>query len=204
MVCLSCSAPTRSRLCADCSPTVRPAPERILPGGLRLVAAFEHNGAARVLAHHLKYRGITDYAEVVAEVLASRVPRLPLVPVPRALTRRLKYGVDPAREIAASLGRRLGVPVVGALATPIHSKRRAGRDHSRPVRPFRIRSPLRSPVNIVDDVVTTGATVLAAAGVFGSDRVQSVVAANVVQEASNVTAVVTSPDPGMDEVWQLF
>lgn len=188
MVCLGCQNFSRERLCPPCAATMRAAPERLLGGGVRLVAAFEHGGAAQILVHHLKYRGVTGYCDVVADRLEALVPRVPLVPVPRALTRRLKYGVDPAREIAATLSRRLDVPMLEILAAPIHSRRRAGRDHSRPVRPFRARSPLRFPVVLVDDVVTTGATALAAAESLGIERVRSVVAANVVPDVSNVTA----------------
>lgn len=204
MVCLSCAAPTRRRLCDRCARGLTPAPDRLLPGGVRLVAAFEHEGPARVLVHHLKYRAVTQIADAVAEVIAERVPRLPLVPVPRALSRRLEYGIDPAKEIAGALARRTGVQVLYALAPRLHTPRRAGRDHSRPVPPFRTRSPLRSPVVVVDDVITTGTTVLAAIRALGPDMARAVVAANVVPDVSNVTAVVTSPEPGVDEVWQPF
>ncbi|MBW3666959.1 MAG: hypothetical protein KY394_05120, partial [Actinobacteria bacterium] len=83
MVCLVCHRVDRSALCQRCRLSLRPAPERLLPGGIRLVSAFEHTGAARELIHHLKYRGITGYADLVAALLAPRIPRLPLVPVPR-------------------------------------------------------------------------------------------------------------------------
>lgn len=194
MVCLSCAGPTRGRLCPRCASTVHPARDRILAGGIPVVAAFEHDGAARRLIHHLKYRGVAAVAELAAEVLAPRLPRAPLLPVPRVWSRRLKYGIDPAREIALALGRRLQVPTLSLLVPPVHSRRRAGRDHSRPVRPFRTRSTLRSPVIIVDDVVTTGGTVLAAVEAVGADMVRTIVAANVVSDVSNVNAVVTSPE----------
>jgi predicted amidophosphoribosyltransferase len=159
---------------------MRPATDRVLDGGLRLVAAFEHNGAAQTLIHHLKYWGLTGYAEIVAQMLASRLPRVPLVPVPRAVSRKLKYGVDPALVIAGALGRHLNAPVIKALAPPLHAPRRAGRDHSRAVHPFRLRSTLRYPVILVDDVFTTGATVTAAVDAIGQDMVRAVAAANVV------------------------
>jgi predicted amidophosphoribosyltransferase len=159
---------------------MHPATDRILGDGLRLVAAFEHNGAAQTLIHHLKYRGLTGYAELVSRVLASRLPRVPLVPVPRVMSRKLKYGVDPALVIASALGKQLQAPVIEALAPPLHAPRRAGRDHSRAVSPFRLRSTLRYPVILVDDVITTGATVTAAVDAIGQDMVRAVAAANVV------------------------
>jgi len=140
--------------------------------------------------HHLKYRGVTFYADLVADVLAERIPPIPLVPVPRALSRRLKYGVDPARVIAATLAARLRVPVLDVLIAPLHAPRRAGRDHSRSVRAFPTRSRLRFPVVVVDDVVTTGSTVSAACDAIGLELVAAVAAANVVanvvREGSNV------------------
>lgn len=186
MVCLCCSTPTRGHVCHECAGTFRPAPERLLPGGIRLVAPFDHVGAARVLMHHLKYRGITDFADLAADVLASRVPRLPLVPVPRALSRRIKYGVDPARVIARALADRIDVPVLDAVTPHLHTKRRAGHDHSRPVSSFKLKRRLPSPVVVVDDVVTTGATVLAVVEAVGPDRVGGVAAANMVTEMSNL------------------
>lgn len=128
--------------------------------------------------HLLKYRGIGDCAEMAAELLEQRVPRLPLVPVPRALTRRLKYGVEPARVIAEALAHRIGVPVTTALVPPLHRGRRAGRDHGRPVGPFRIRSLRYPEVVVVDDVVTTGATMAAGIEALGRERVRAAVAAN--------------------------
>ena len=186
MVCLGCHQVTGGRVCVSCVATIRPAADRLLAGGIRVVAAFEHEGAAKTLVHHLKYRGVIEVAELAAEVLAPRVPRLPLVPIPRALSRRVKYGVDPARALAAALGRRLGTPIVDGLVPPLHAPRRAGRDHSRPVRPFRTRSALRYPAIVVDDVLTTGATAVAAVDAIGAGLVQAVVSASVVSEPSNL------------------
>lgn len=150
----------------------------MLAGGILLIAAFEHTGASRTLMHQLKYRGLPSLAEMAAEALCDLVPPVPLVSVPRALSRRLKYGVDPARVIADALSRRLRVPVVELLAPRFHSPRRAGRAHDRPVPPFRLRRPPPGELAIVDDVVTTGGTALAAVAAVGPGRVRAVVAAN--------------------------
>lgn len=136
--------------------------------------------------HLLKYRGVCDYAELVADLLQSRVPRLPLVPIPRVLTRRVRYGVDPARVIAVALARLIDVPVSSVLVPHLHAARRAGRDHGRPVLRFRARAFDYPEVLIVDDVVTTGATMLAAVDALGRDRVRAAVAANSVPSVSRL------------------
>jgi len=159
-----------------------------LPGGLRLVAPFVHEGAARELVHLLKYRGMRFPAALAAEMLAERMPSLPLVPVPRALSRRLRYGVDPAREIALAISAHNGAPVVSALVPPLHAPRRAGREHGRAVPEFVLWRRLSGPVVVVDDVVTTGATVAAAVRAIGVERVQMVVAANSVSGVSTLTS----------------
>jgi predicted amidophosphoribosyltransferase len=187
MVCLVCHTITSGRLCPGCARTLHPTTDRLLAGGLRLVAAFEHQGAARELMHHLKYRGVLDFADLVAERIAPRVPRLPLVPVPRALSRRLKYGVDPARLLAQRLGSRLGVPVIDILTPHLHTPRRAGRNHSRPVVPFTLRRAVGGEVMLVDDVVTTGSTVAAAVSAIGRQHLRLVVAANAVPKVSSLS-----------------
>lgn len=153
-----------------------------------MVAAFEHEGPAQRLVHHLKYSGVDGYPEMVADMVSERIPRAPLVPVPRALSRRYRYGIDPARAIADSIAARKGVPVWPLLASPIHTPRRAGGDHRRPVERYRRRRQ-RHPwaeVIVVDDVVTTGRTVLAAAHSVGLDRVTLVVAANIASTVSSL------------------
>jgi predicted amidophosphoribosyltransferase len=151
-----------------------------------VVAAYQHVGPARRLVHHLKYSGVGGYPEMVAEMVCDRIPRLPLVPVPRALSRRYKYGVDPAAALALAMSRRMGVPVLSILAGPIHSGRRAGGDHSRRVRPFRRTASEAGRVIVVDDVVTTGRTALAAVHSVGRDLVALVAAANVAPAVSSL------------------
>jgi predicted amidophosphoribosyltransferase len=130
--------------------------------------------------HHLKYRGLTGYADLVAALLSPRAPLAPLVPIPRALTRRVRYGIDPGRALAQRLSRITGAPVASLLGVPLHTTRRAGGDHRRPVLPFRIRGPLPPGLVLVDDVVTTGATLESAIRSLGPERVLLAIAANAV------------------------
>lgn len=185
MLCQSCFSPCPGHICARCLGALRPASDRILEGGIRLVAAFEHVGPARELVHGFKYRGLTAFADLVVEAVGPRVPVLPVVPVPRAWTRQISYGIDPARELGRRLARYLGVPLCDALVAPIHSRRRAGGDHSLP--PPRFTTGRAAPARfvLVDDVVTTGATVRSAAGSLGSGQLALVVAANVADIVSS-------------------
>lgn len=185
MLCIACHRPG-NRLCAQCLANLRPAPERLLTGGLRVVASFEHDGVARHLMHLLKYRGVTAYAGMVASTLATRLPALPLVPIPRAFSRRMRYGIDPAFVIAREVSARTGQPVIQALGAPIHARRRAGGDHHRPPPTFGLRKSLREPVILVDDVVTTGGTILSATNALGADAVVMAAAANAVIEVTSL------------------
>lgn len=174
---------------------MRPAPDRILPGGIPLLAAFDHVGPARALVHNLKYRGLTDYAALIAGLLAPRLPRLAVVPVPRALSRRLRYGIDPARVLATALARALATRVIPALAPPVHARRRAGGDHAASVPVFRSVKQLREPVFVVDDVVTTGSTLRSACAAIGPQLVAAAVAANTVSEVTSLRR--PEPSPGL-------
>jgi predicted amidophosphoribosyltransferase len=186
MLCLVCHAAASAGLCPGCRARMRPAPERVLPGGLRLVSAFEHTGPARTLVHHLKYRGLLGYADLVARVLAVRAPIAPIVAVPRVWSRFARYGVDPAGEIAARVAVLNEVPHLRLFSRPWHSPRRAGGDHSLAPAQLRLRELPPSQVVLVDDVVTSGATMTMAADVIGRDRIAMALAANAADTPSTL------------------
>ena len=125
-----------------------------------------------MLVRRLKYEGVVSVASLVGEELAGRVPAdvCWLVPVSRTLTRRVRYGVDQAAEIAAALSRHTGIPVSRALRAPLWGRPNAGsgRTERTPPRFGLRRSP--SGVVLVDDVMTTGATLDRAASVLGGVR----------------------------------
>jgi predicted amidophosphoribosyltransferase len=172
--CISCAQWDRQApLCRRCAAELAPGPRLRLASGLVVAAGLRHSGAARRLVHRLKYQGLSDAAEVLADHMAGRIPAraAALAPVPRAVLRRLRYGVDPAAALAGALSRRTGLPVLTLLRAPLwwssHAKQpRTGR--AGPGFVARFPAPDANVV-LVDDVATSGATLLAAVEALGSD-----------------------------------
>jgi predicted amidophosphoribosyltransferase len=138
--------------------------------GTAVRAALLHVAAARVLVHRLKYQGLAAAAGPLAAAMVGLLDPPPpgLVPVPRALVRRWRYGIDPGRELAAAVGALAGVPVVPALRAGWWHQRRAGpSDASRDLPRFTAAAAVPAGIVLVDDVVTTGSTVGAAARALG-------------------------------------
>jgi ComF family protein len=135
-------------------------------------------GTVRRAVHELKYSGERRLATTLGEVLAARWQRAAvggevLVPVPASPDRIRERGYDQAILLATVAGRRLGLPVIAALervhATAAqHALGRTGRSEN-VGHAFRLRDAVATAgiagrwVVLVDDVVTTGAT-LAACG----------------------------------------
>jgi predicted amidophosphoribosyltransferase len=119
--------------------------------------------------HRLKYQAIAAAALPLAHAMApAAADGGALIPVPRAVARRWRHGVDPARELAAAIGRLTGVPVVAALAPGWWHAARAGPGgRERGIPRFRAVGSVPDRWVLVDDVVTTGATLLAAARALG-------------------------------------
>ncbi|MDH3606680.1 MAG: hypothetical protein OER12_06765, partial [Acidimicrobiia bacterium] len=120
-------------------------------------------------------------AAVLALAMAAFVPASAeaLVPVPRALNRRVRFGVDPALELARAVGRLTGLPVHQALRPPAWRSHHAGkrRDRRAPVTFVRVGQPKPGMI-IVDDVITTGATLAAAGAALGGEQQAAIVATN--------------------------
>lgn len=179
MLCLSCRCVTSGYLCPGCRRLLKPAPPRVVEGSILVRSAFVHEGPARDIVHLLKYQGIRPAADVLVAVMAGLVPEdaTALVPIPRVLARRVKFGVDPARLLAATLGRHCGLPVITALVAPLISSHHAGRSRERRSRPvFGVRSPVEPGAVVIDDVITTGSTFNAAVSALGVPQLSGLTA----------------------------
>ena len=155
--CGGCGAADRA-VCAACLATLdRPPIESRTPRGLLVRSAVRYEGVARALILALKERDRTDVARPLARHLAPLLPpALPLVAVPPSVAAWRRRGYDPVRLLVRRPTLRVlrvarATGVQKSLGVDERAANRAGS-----LRATRSLGGLR--VAIVDDVVTTGAT----------------------------------------------
>ena len=177
VLCHECTerlTPLMPPLCARCGhPQPVPAPRcpacRRVPPGARQALAW--HGPVRELVRDLKDWGVRDAAEPLARLLVELTPAPfgVLVPIPASRRGRRERGFDQSELIARRAARRWGVPVRLALRRRGRSRQRGAPLASRmalgPAAFAVVRAPRRGdgPAVLVDDVVTTGSSLAAAA-----------------------------------------
>ncbi len=152
-----------------------------------VVAAFRHDSAARRCLQRLKYGSASRLAMPLAEAALPAFDRLlavsgpaALVPVPVHVVRARERGYNQARLLADALGTLRGLPVVDVLVRGRATHRQHGLDRSSRLAnlraAFSVRAGARVPARtiLVDDILTTGATLEACAAALRAARPGSV------------------------------
>lgn len=222
--CVLCAAPGRS-LCRPCLASVRlhsGAPSALLgefdPGGptpLHFALAYRGAGARLILGY--KEHGLTSLAPALGVLLADAVVAaadtldaadpIRLVPIPTA--RRPRRGFDALGRVLTASERdldRRGVPSrtlrileQTAAHRPLKSLDRRGRwsavRNSLHLRPGVVPGRPTGPVIVVDDVVTTGATVGEAIRVLRGSGIQVAAVAAVAHQVRGSQPGYVGDDP---------
>lgn len=174
-------------LCPWCRAALRPCPRLVVGAPVPVVASGEHDGVLREVVLAWKRRGHTRLTPVLGTLLAASVcaldpgDRVVLVPVPTTRRSRRRRGGDLVGQAAGHAAKVLadvGLPAVVVPALAIERQprdqvglgareRRANLDGA--LRRSRRAVPGTADVVLVDDVVTTGATLAEAVRVLAAD-----------------------------------
>ncbi len=186
-------------LCVTCLAGMRPArtpkdrftgadPGVVVGEALELaIAAFVHEGAARRALQRLKYGGAAALAAPLArqalpaltDLLAMLDGDVALVPVPVHPERQRQRGYNQAALLAGELASRVGLPVRDILVRTRPTARQHGLNRAARLHNLRgafglAEPPPRGTAVLVDDILTTSATLEACADVLragGATRV---------------------------------
>jgi predicted amidophosphoribosyltransferase len=186
-ICAACGRTCRpeATLCTRCSRRLaeaKPLEGIGAPGIDRAWSSAPHEGIARDLVTALKFRRLLPVAELIADRIHWLAPGAMLsgaiVPVPTAPLRSALRGFDPAAEIAQSLAAQTKLPLQACLTRRGGGRQVGKRRSERIGHPPHIQASGQVPrsVLLIDDVLTTGATLSSCARALRSSGAIRIVA----------------------------
>lgn len=215
-VCPWCRRTEPWRRGCDCLPDPPDSPVVRRISGIDLaVAVHPYNEVIRRFVLAAKNGGREDllrrFGTQLAEVLSAELTRPPdswtaqtptIVWVPASRDRRRRRGYDQGRLLARATGRVLGLPV-RPLLTRSGGEAQEGRDRTDRLSGPKLRCRVRrapSQVVIVDDVITTGASLTAAAAALRGSGTSTVFAVAVASSGSIGSIHPLSGNAGLRQV----
>ncbi|MDH3299014.1 MAG: hypothetical protein OES24_00735 [Acidimicrobiia bacterium] len=218
-VCPWCRRTEPWRRGCGCLPDPLDSPVLRTISGIDLaVAAHNYDEVIRRFVLAAKNGGRQDllrrFGEQLAQVLAqaTRFPdfrngqRPTVVWVPASRGRRRRRGYDQGRLLARTVGRALGLPV-RPLLVRTGSGAQEGRDRAERLAGPQLRCRVRhapSHVVIIDDVITTGASLAAAADALRGAGTTAIMAVAVASSGSNGSNHALAGNAGLRQVSRLW
>jgi ComF family protein len=189
-LCAACGASAGSAepLCGHCRAGLRwLGAETVSVGPIVAWAPLAYEGAARALVRGLKFRGMHAAARTMAaQIVANAPPDLltsgELVPAPLHPARMRRRGYNQAERLAAAIAELTGLPVSDCLERSGPPATQVGRDRTERLAGIAGRVALREGADVprraivVDDVLTTGATISACATTLAEAGAEQVLA----------------------------
>jgi ComF family protein len=174
-LCWGCGGPAArdGPLCQSCRAGQRWLESvAVAVSGISTWAPVAYEGSARALVGALKFRGAAGIADHMAAAMLARAPprlidKRTLIPVPLHPARLRRRGFNQADRLAAAMATRSALPVSRCLRRRGAHGGQVGRGRSDRIASVRgsigADRPVAPRVLLVDDVITTGATLAACA-----------------------------------------
>lgn len=185
-------------LCQECLDNLLTLPvlKQSIEGISEGYAPFDyHNPGIAQLIHDFKYEGVTEAANILLDKWLEGLPISPwgeglIVPIPIHFRRRLARGYNQSERIAATIAKGWSLPLATNLLSRTKYHRSQVNTQSKEQRMENLKDNFKAKsgtlsgrtVYLVDDVITTGATLQFAAQALKPLKPKSIIALALAQD----------------------